>query len=51
MVRYVCALCNYKFDREHFDNKMQCPYCGKKGAVKREASASEILDEIGNLEE
>jgi len=50
MTRFVCSLCNYKFQREHFDSKMQCPYCGRKGGVKREASASEILSEVDNLE-
>lgn len=50
MTRYVCALCNYKFQREHFESKTQCPYCGKVGSVRREASASEILSEVDNLE-
>jgi len=28
---------------------MQCPYCGKKGSVKREATASELLSEVDDL--
>lgn len=49
MPRYVCGSCNYKFNRDNFDLKTQCPYCGKKGVVKREASASELLSEIDDL--
>ena len=52
MTRFVCGICNYKFEREAFDmRKNQCPYCGKKGTVKREASASEILNEVGSYAE
>lgn len=51
MTRYVCGACNYKFGRENFDMKTQCPYCGRKGAVKREASASEILNEVSDFED
>ena len=49
MARFVCGSCNYKFNRDHFDLKTQCPYCGKKGVVKREATASELLSEIDSL--
>lgn len=51
MTRFVCRMCNYKFNRENFDIKTQCPYCGKNGTVKREESASEILEEINDLSE
>jgi len=50
MTRYVCSICNYKFEREHFNPKSQCPYCGKKGTIKREASASEILSEVDSIQ-
>lgn len=42
---YVCKNCHYKSLKE----TLECPYCGKKGTIEKEKSASELLGEIDQL--
>ena len=44
-IRYACTNCNFRFTAE---NPKECPYCGK-GSFEKEKSASELLDEVGDL--
>ncbi|MFH1249223.1 MAG: hypothetical protein V1660_03655 [archaeon] len=45
MAKFQCTACNYEFEGSERPPK-KCPYCGKFGAVKREKSATEILNEV-----
>jgi DNA-directed RNA polymerase subunit RPC12/RpoP len=47
MENYVCANCKFKFVA---NNPKACPYCSKR-AIEKEKSASELLDEVMDLEE
>lgn len=42
MVNFICEACEYRFEREKKTNV--CPYCGEKGAIVKEKTASELLD-------
>ncbi len=43
MVNFVCEACGYRFERE---KKIDiCPYCGEKGAIAKEKTASELIGE------
>jgi len=49
MVVYICSNCNYKFSAVKPVPPRNCPYCGAKGSVEPEASASQILREVEGL--
>jgi DNA-directed RNA polymerase subunit RPC12/RpoP len=49
MTKYICANCNYRFCSENLRQNM-CPYCGKKGVVEPEKSASDLLGEADSIE-
>lgn len=48
MVQFVCENCNYTFTS---DKPMirSCPYCGKLGTVKREATAENLINEVDKM--
>lgn len=43
MIVCICKICGYKTEKKAVPEK--CPYCGKPGAMRREESANELLDE------
>ncbi|MFH1636915.1 MAG: hypothetical protein ABIB71_00655 [Candidatus Woesearchaeota archaeon] len=42
---YRCHNCNFNFEKEPSKAQDLCPYCGKKGDVKPEITAQELLDD------
>jgi len=49
MVKYICANCNYRFGSEKLKQNI-CPYCGKKGVIEPEKSASDLISDADNIE-
>ena len=49
MVNFVCEACGYRFEKEK--EIELCPYCGEKGAVKKEKTANELLEDTSNPKE
>ena len=43
-MKLVCNKCGYRFESERVPEV--CPYCGERGAITREKSAQEIIDEV-----
>ncbi len=51
MGAFVCNQCNYKFSSGRDVPPRRCPYCSAPGAVKQEATASDLLKEVEDLVE
>ncbi len=51
MGTYICGNCNYKFNSDKPVPPRNCPYCGAKGTVEAEATASDLLKEVEDLVE
>ncbi len=49
MTRYYCTACGYKFEPKTGKVPTVCPYCGRRGTLKREGSAQELLDELDEM--
>jgi rRNA maturation endonuclease Nob1 len=48
MTQYVCENCNYVFTSAK-PMIRSCPYCGKVGTVKREATAESLITEVDKM--
>jgi len=44
MTKFICQLCNFRFESESPKIGRKCPYCGKEGIIAQ-SSAEELLDE------
>ncbi len=44
---FICSQCNYKFSS--FRKPLNCPYCGRKGSVKEEETAADILNDVDGM--
>ena len=47
MIKFYCIGCKYRFEAEKMP--LNCPYCAKKGAIRQEESASDLLEEVNKL--
>lgn len=46
-VSYFCNSCNYKFSRPTgFEAVHVCPFCGKRGTIERQMTASDIITSV-----
>ena len=46
-VSYFCGSCNYKFSRPSgFEAVHVCPFCGKRGTVQRQMTASDLISSV-----
>jgi len=45
MAKFRCRNCNYQFETIADITKKSCPNCGEINTVKKEQSASELLEE------
>ena len=46
-VSYFCSSCNYKFSRPTgFEAVHVCPFCGKRGTIERQMTASDIITSV-----
>jgi predicted nucleic acid-binding Zn-ribbon protein len=48
MTQFVCENCNYAFASGK-PMIRSCPYCGKIGTVKREATAENLINEVDKM--
>jgi rubrerythrin len=46
MSRFHCSGCNYDFEQKEGKPPKKCPYCGRMGTIRRERTASELLNEV-----
>jgi len=47
MMRLYCLGCRYRFEAQKMP--LNCPYCGKNGAVRQEESAADLLEDVNKL--
>jgi predicted nucleic acid-binding Zn-ribbon protein len=48
MTQFVCENCRYIFASEKAMIR-SCPYCGKLGTVKKEATAENLINEVDRM--
>jgi len=44
-INLICDLCKYKFKSDN-ENINLCPYCDKKGHVRKKITSQEIINEV-----
>ncbi len=46
-IKYYCTSCNYKFFRPSgFEAVHVCPFCGKRGTIEKEMTASDLISSV-----